>query len=89
MDESADEDGAEAGAGHEEDLHHLPPPLEVLPQHQGGRVPRHRHPDTCATVYIRHYNAQISKWNDYEILSKDPKSLQGKIKASGCSLWSQ
>ena len=48
MDESADEDGAEAGAGHEEDLHHLPPPLEVLPQHQGGRVPRHRHPDTCA-----------------------------------------
>ena len=56
MDESADEDGAEAGAGHEEDLHHLPPPLEVLPQHQGGRVPRHRHPDTCATVYIRHYS---------------------------------
>ena len=35
----------EARGGDQQDLHLLSPPLEVLAEHQGGRVPDHPHPD--------------------------------------------
>ena len=35
---------AEAAGRHQEDLHQAAPLLEVLPHHQGGRVPGHAHP---------------------------------------------
>ena len=64
MEELTDDEDADPVAGDQDHLHHLPPPLEILTDHQSGAVPAQTHSNTYSTSSIlsNRVERSLSPW---------------------------